>query len=178
MFLSVFLSDKMKIDISDIINNEDIVKPFKIVLKKEDVGEGIGMTNLSDDIIVEGELVSNQATVSLWGKISGSLKGQCYRCLKKTEQAFEIDIEEDFEPKEHISEESDIYYYKGHILDLSQAIIDTLYLNVSDRLLCKTDCKGLCIQCGQDLNLKECDCEAEEVKKRNSFSALKDFFKD
>jgi uncharacterized protein len=31
---------------------------------------------------------------------------------------------------------------------------------------CKPDCKGLCAQCGQNLNEGQCDCDAEPIDPR------------
>jgi uncharacterized protein len=42
--------------------------------------------------------------------------------------------------------------------------------------LCSEDCKGICPQCGQDLNEGECDCEIETVDPR--LAKLKEFYND
>lgn len=45
-------------------------------------------------------------------------------------------------------------------VDLDQPLRDALVTALPDRFLCREDCRGLCAQCGQDLNEGDCDCEA------------------
>ena len=46
-----------------------------------------------------------------------------------------------------------------------------LLLELPSRILCKEDCKGLCSQCGANLNDHECSCQKDLIRK-NPFSAL------
>ncbi len=43
-------------------------------------------------------------------------------------------------------------------VDLEQVVRDALRLALPDYFTCRVDCKGLCNQCGQDLNEGECGC--------------------
>ena len=49
---------------------------------------------------------------------------------------------------------------------------DALLLELPYRFLCSEDCKGLCSNCGINLNLGTCTCHEEE-EVTNPFSALK-----
>lgn len=51
-------------------------------------------------------------------------------------------------------------------IDISKEIYDYTYLSIPMRILCKEDCKGLCLKCGTDLNENSCSCENEEVDPR------------
>ena len=46
-----------------------------------------------------------------------------------------------------------------------------LLLNLPEQVLCKEDCKGLCPECGTNLNLKDCDCGDKDIDPR--WAALK-----
>ena len=61
--------------------------------------------------------------------------------------------------------------YSGHVLELDEAVRTALLLEMPSRVLCKEDCRGLCCQCGADLNINECSCQKDLIR-RNPFSAL------
>ena len=45
-------------------------------------------------------------------------------------------------------------------------VADNFLMNVEGRYLCSEDCKGLCPQCGADLNVEECGCNNENIDPR------------
>jgi len=101
----------------------------------------------------------------------------CGRCLEpfvREERAFlsgklvkkTDDIMED--------EEGEIIYYTDEKLDLTEEIITMVYLSLPMKPLCKEDCKGICPQCGANLNVQECNCIAEDIDPR--FAVLKDLW--
>ncbi|MCF7811313.1 DUF177 domain-containing protein [bacterium] len=49
-------------------------------------------------------------------------------------------------------------------LDISVEVRDALILGIPSKLLCKTDCKGLCLNCGVNLNVSECKCSENKTK--------------
>ncbi|MBI5713209.1 MAG: DUF177 domain-containing protein [Chloroflexi bacterium] len=50
----------------------------------------------------------------------------------------------------------------GHI-DLAPFLREEMIISRPMRPLCKPDCKGLCPQCGKDLNEGACDCVTDDV---------------
>jgi DUF177 domain-containing protein len=51
--------------------------------------------------------------------------------------------------------------YEGEDIDLSPLIREQILLALPTRPLCREDCRGLCPQCGANLNLGPCGCRAE-----------------
>lgn len=51
-------------------------------------------------------------------------------------------------------------------VELDETVISDILLNLPSKNLCKEDCKGLCPQCGKNLNGGECDCKAKTVDPR------------
>jgi len=58
-------------------------------------------------------------------------------------------------------------------LDVVTVLREQFWLAWQPMVACSQDCKGLCLQCGVDLNHGACVCH--DKVKENSFSALKDF---
>lgn len=56
-------------------------------------------------------------------------------------------------------------------LDITQDIVDALYLAIPDKLICNESCKGLCPHCGSNLNETSCTCQDAVIDSR--WDALK-----
>lgn len=60
-------------------------------------------------------------------------------------------------------------------LDLDELATADILLELPSKYLCKPDCKGLCPDCGADLNKTACDCGKHRIDPR--LEALKDLMK-
>lgn len=81
------------------------------------------------------------------GSASVRIGGECGRCLTPVEQ----DVETDFTI--FIDELG-----SADEVDVSEEIREELLLAFPANILCADDCKGLCPECGANLNKKECSC--------------------
>jgi len=54
--------------------------------------------------------------------------------------------------------EAEISYYEGESLLLEDVLREQVLLAVPLKATCRQDCKGLCPQCGANLNLTQCSC--------------------
>ena len=62
--------------------------------------------------------------------------------------------------------------YKEDRVDLSAPVRDNILLDVPLIRLCDHACKGICSECGSDLNTNQCECQREgEIDPR--FAVLK-----
>jgi len=68
--------------------------------------------------------------------------------------------------------EAEIGYYQGEGLLLEEAVREQVLLALPLKMICREDCKGLCPQCGQNLNEGPCSCTAPNHDLR--WSALKE----
>jgi uncharacterized protein len=63
--------------------------------------------------------------------------------------------------------------YHGDEIDMTHEIEEQIAMEVPFQPLCSDGCKGLCPECGTDLNHGTCSCSARQFNFK--FSALKDF---
>lgn len=101
---------------------------------------------------------------------------ECARCLKKLTLDFESNVEVIYvEKKSHDpdnTEEGVHYLLPGeHKADLEPAICENILLEMPMKVTCKEDCKGLCFDCGINLNISSCECEDQTTDPR--WDALK-----
>ena len=64
---------------------------------------------------------------------------------------------------EHEVQEDDLgtAFYRDETIDLGDLVREQLYLALPMKPLCAEACKGLCPQCGTNLNRGTCDCRSE-----------------
>ncbi|MBE7034738.1 MAG: DUF177 domain-containing protein [Ruminococcaceae bacterium] len=91
----------------------------------------------------------------------------CARCAKETRQTFSVSVREtltDCDGKATESEERVLLC--GTSLDMDDVLWPEIFLTLEPKYLCKPDCKGLCPQCGADLNENPCDCKEDTIDPR------------
>ena len=99
--------------------------------------------------------------ILLRGKISGTRRIECARCLTTAQQPF-------------CEEFIETYSTKTEIIDIMSLVRQTLALTDDIRFLCTAQCKGLCPQCGKNLNEGPCTCKPTNL---SPFAVLKGKFK-
>jgi uncharacterized protein len=97
------------------------------------------------------------------------LHGPCYRCLEDAVLDLPISARE-YQATTPESDEMRTPYLEDDRLDLSAWARDALALELPDKILCKTDCAGLCPVCGKDLNAEP--HEHDEPQPDTRWSAL------
>jgi len=115
-------------------------------LKVSDLGLETEEAHYCDAVNVKAHLERDKDIVSAKCDIETVKTQVCSRCLAE----FEVPIKKsaDF-----------IYEITGeHTITLDGNIKDTLILEDPMKILCKEDCKGLCVICGKNLNYGLCDC--------------------
>ena len=118
-------------------------------------------------------------TIFIEGHIMATLTLSCSRCASdapyKIDEFFSPTFVHGKEPNLNdgsvYREELDVTYFRGDEIDLPEILHEQIVLLLPAQPLCHEACKGLCPQCGQDLNVKSCKCKKENTHSR--FSMLK-----
>jgi len=119
--------------------------------------------------------------IRLRGHLSTGLELQCARCLEPVRQAIKRDFELLYRPlgadagHEELSvtdAEAEIGYYQGEGLLLEDVLREQVLLALPLKVTCRPDCKGLCPQCGKNLNQETCSCKNQVEDPR--WAALKE----
>jgi uncharacterized protein len=63
-------------------------------------------------------------------------------------------------------DETEIGFYKGEGLFLADVLKEQLLLALPLKVICQSDCRGLCPNCGANLNHEECRCETHATDPR------------
>ena len=122
------------------------------------------------------ELYTEGAHVFAVGTFKGHLHVACSRCVSDTKLEIDDKVRVTFLPKHELpdqdepasaddegaelnEEDIDLFPYEGEHVDLEPLFREEFVLAIPYAPLCREDCKGLCPQCGTDLNAGTCSCE-------------------
>jgi uncharacterized protein len=118
----------------------------------------------------------NTRKAEIEGWFTAGVKASCHRCL----QPFDLDLQRSFhltylapdadrfakEEVELSGQELEVAYLERDRLSLDELIQEQIYLALPMKFLCRADCRGLCVNCGADLNEVECGCPGETMDPR------------
>ncbi len=131
--------------------------------------------NLIKPLQVIGKLTKKLAQVEVEGKLNGEIELECSRCLENASAKVENNFKVTFVTDEYFTTETeaeineddlDISLYDGETIDLIEIAREQMLLEVPTHFVCKTDCRGLCPKCGDNLNNQTCNCETKEIDPR------------
>ena len=144
---------------------------FKFVLKKDKIVIGQSDLSLNDDVAVKGTLTRINDNVYLKGGVTTCVVTSCSRCLDELSYPIDSELKAHFAPindrltslneVELHASDIDVEVYEKQQVNLTQSVRDSILLAVPDICLCEEGCKGLCSQCGKNLNHAFCQCSNE-----------------
>lgn len=102
----------------------------------------------------------------------------CDRCLEGVSVEIPLSFKRKLDMKlteeERVNDLDENAYLTGMDLDVDQLVYFEVLMNWPLKVLCKEDCKGICSQCGKNLNEGLCDCVEEPKDPR--MAAISDIF--
>ena len=160
---------------------------FSLLLNKDQLEIDQAGLSVNVDIAVSGFLTRVGDDVYLKGKVRTDVVASCSRCLDTLSYPIDSDLKSHFvSPDRYISarevelhaSDIDTEVYENQQIDLTQSVRDGILLAVPVICLCKENCKGICSQCGKNLNQGLCNCENESFTdpRMESLKIFKDKF--
>ena len=163
----------MKVQISDIVSGKDRNKKieYKFDMPQFEF-EGDIIKPVSSCSVV-GRISADGDILILTAEVKVDLEMICSRCLDTFIYPIDIDIEERFTTNGK-SEDEEAVVVLDDVLDITEVVETSIISTLPIKRVCKDDCKGLCQECGCNLNFNTCSCNKEDVDIR--FEALRGFF--
>ena len=120
---------------------------------------------------LEVRLEAQQAgpDVVVRGHVAGTFRRECRRCLEPVDVPMDEELGRLYQEGDvGVGDESDdiVPLPSGRELDLTDPVRETVLLAVPKYVYCREECRGLCPQCGTNLNESTCECAVEEVDER------------
>ena len=118
--------------------------------------------------LVSGKVERVGADMRVRGEIKSAIAARCDRCLNEVAIAGEMPFDLFYTPAEASAgrtgevelhdRDLDFATFENEEIDLDNLVLEQIELSLPSRVLCREECRGLCSQCGADMNLEECHC--------------------
>ena len=119
---------------------------------------------------IDGTVLLTKTDVGIWvsAHIIVTMRAECGSCLEEYSDSVNLQIEEEYFPTVNMVtgeknrfervDENNFYIREDNILDLSYAIGQYISLQSPLNFKCMENCRGLCTECGINLNHVDCGC--------------------
>lgn len=171
----------MFVNLTDVLTSEDKVLMMQVEADMTEVAVGGEVFE-----ILEKSPVS--LTFTNLGKGRAAVEGQaelllalnCDRCLKPVREKMTLHFSREVHAPDMIMEQrddeddDDQNFMEGYQLNVEDLLNNEIIINWPSKVLCREDCKGICMQCGKDLNTGTCECDTFIPDPR--MAVIKDIF--
>lgn len=134
----------------------------------EDFEGGAGQFRIVEPVELRFRVHKDKDRYRLVGRLETAVELTCSRCLEPYRLPLDTTFDIRYLPQsentglpEREVEEDDLSdaFYRDETIDLRQLMEEQFYLALPMKPLHSEDCKGLCANCGTNLNEKTCNCE-------------------
>lgn len=169
----------LKIDLSDIAGTPGARGRYPISERLDPTEEFAGVGPVTGEITVE----NTGSLLLVRGRLQATLRCSCKRCLGQFDRALAVEVGEEFATEstdrdiETVDrDEPEAAAISHYVLDVSDLVRQQIAVNAPMAPICRSDCRGLCPQCGGNLNEGPCDCGPQPPDSR--WEKLRDLFGD
>jgi uncharacterized protein len=150
-----------------------------------------GLAVSVEPVDLEASFRTSRRGVDLHATLRTRITLICVRCLARFEQPISREFHLTFvrssgddatrvDPQDDPEEaggtrDADLYHLAGDTVDLADVVREQVDLDLPMKPVCRDDCRGLCAQCGADLNKGSCRCP--EAPSDPRWAALADWKK-
>ena len=140
---------------------------FSRTFKPEEVADEADPYRIVAPVNLLFEIHKDKDKFRLVGQVHTRLELACSRCLEPFELLVDASFDLRYLPASDASSEADreireddleTSYYRDDQIDLSELMREQFYLLLPMKPLCREECRGLCTQCGTNLNTGSCEC--------------------
>ena len=163
----------MFIDISGVLGKKGEQIEFSITENIEKDEDYAAITAFDGPVEIKGVATNIDGAIKVEAEGTLSLFMSCDRCVTDVKEEIDFFLEEVYVASGNAQEDDE--FYQGSTIDLTSAVKKSILSSLPMKVLCNEDCKGLCPQCGKDLNAGECGCKTEHIDPR--FESLRSLFK-
>lgn len=151
--------------------------PVANIMRRPGASRAVQVEGVLDDVRGPGAEIANDGRIAVdvslervsegivvRGTVTAPWNAACSRCLAPVGGDLVVRVGELYERQPL---EGETYLLsEDDIVDLEPLIRDALLLELPAVPLCRTDCAGICPNCGADHNVTTCDCDTAEADPR------------
>ena len=143
---------------------------FSRTFQPEDVAQQGDPYRIVAPVVLDFEIFKDKDRFRLAGTVRSELELPCSRCLEPFRLPVDASFDQRYLPASEMAndqerelqdEDVEVSYYRDDQIDLNELLREQFYLVLPMKPLCDEACKGLCPQCGINLNTATCTCAVE-----------------
>ena len=130
---------------------------------------------LGEPLVVRAvaELLDGQIRIK--GTLQTRIELVCARCLDEISEGISRDFDLFYRPAKELTEEeavrlkdedTEVGFFQGEGMFLCDILAEQMLLILPMKVICRSDCRGLCPHCGANMNSEECRCEVHSMDPR------------
>ena len=152
----------------DLTRYRQPVSRFARTLQPGEIGDQEEAYRIVAPVELAFEIHKDKERFRLVGTVRTELELACSRCLEPFGLPVDAPFDLRFLPfseasleaeREMAEEDLETSYYRDDEIDLDGLLRGQFYLALPMKPLCRAECRGLCAQCGTNLNADSCTCE-------------------
>lgn len=125
------------------------------------------------DVQGSAELIEGQIHIN--GQLQTRLEMVCARCLEPVVEEVSRDFDLFYRPLQSMQrddemrlklDDTEMAFFQGEGLFLTDVLAEQVLLSIPMKVICRSDCRGLCPHCGTNLNHDECRCSVQTLDPR------------
>ena len=164
----------MVLDVSQLIQNDGAVKELDLSISLDNMFfNGLDIV-FTTPFKLKGMVKNIAGTLYLELNADVSFETQCARCLDTVSENLSFEIYEVFS-KTPVENDDEVTVLESGNIDLDDVLEQAFVGVLPISYLCSDDCKGLCPDCGCNLNHETCSCDIDNTDPR--LAVLKNFLK-
>lgn len=120
----------------------------------------LGHYPFTSPVKVTGQVTNNAGRVEINALIEFDYTAPCDRCARESVNPMNVTMEHILvqDPDEDFDDE--VIVLKNFNLNFKELVLSDVLLSLPMVVLCKPDCAGICLNCGNNLNEESCSCKA------------------
>jgi uncharacterized protein len=151
----------------DLTRYRQPVSHFARTFQPEEVGGETDAYQIMAPVELEFDIHKDKDKFRLVGRVRAQLELTCSRCVEAYPFPIDAEFDQRYLPASAASADTETEvgdddletsYYSDDQIDLNELMREQFYLALPMKPLCREDCRGLCSQCGTNLNTDTCDC--------------------
>lgn len=119
--------------------------------------------NIFEDVHATVRISRVQQGILVSVKASAKIETSCCRCLEPFQQAVSCEFDELYAFHLRQNADADVFLPESGIIDILPLLFEYLTIEIPIKPLCDEACRGLCTECGQNLNLGSCEHSVEKA---------------
>jgi uncharacterized protein len=124
--------------------------------------DDLGLSHLRGTL----ELTRTAQGILLQGYLDAETVAECVRCLSDATVPVSIELSEHFVYPPATATDGEYSVGENGLIELAPILREDAILAIPIQILCQSNCRGLCSNCGQNLNEAQCECDHSPIDPR------------